>query len=257
MSFGQEGSDSLQQGNQGWSRLAKDPANRIDASFKNIFFESFQVSTHLFGAGLHYLGIRLRYYVIILVVPVIFIFYAFEYAKKNGNLGLILLPACIFLSHLLIMTINSILSSHTIPFVPKYASLISPILIIPIAVGIYSFYKKFKHNWRANLITLQMVLFFLPTYAVYTDTNEKVGNACVREKNPYPKAVTEIKKFLVDNPESILTLSTTRMMEIKTLAFYFKEADRLRFEIAPDLKEQIMIKNGDDELGTISLEYCF
>lgn len=252
--LGQESSESLKGANTGWAEYAKDPSYRIDASPKNIFFEYFQVSTHLFGVGLHYLGIRLRYYVYLLVLPLLFILSAWKQANEDKNYDPILLPGIIFLSHLFIMTINSVISSHTIAFVPKYASLISPIVLIPISVGIYHFYLRHKMKW-ASLILLQFVLFFIPTYVVYTDKNLKVGSGCIRKPNPYIEAMEKINMLQNEHPKTPLVIYTSEMIDIKTLAFYSPN-EKTRFELVPDLYREVLVKQNNQEIERISLQAC-
>ncbi len=225
-----------------WTIAAQDPANNIDASLKNIVSEYFQMSLHLLANGLNYTGIRVRYLIPLLVLPVALVFFA----SKQKKMPILVLGIGMSLAQLAFSTVLAVKAGHTISFVPKYAVFNQPYMFLVFSLGIlYIFHHTFKHLIMKGIIGFIVVVNIISIYPVYLDNIVFVATDFIRDKNGYILNANKIKEY----PEEKTKIIVPSVGYALCHSFYLQDYD-YEFIIDNENKDVTVI-SGEGKKETI------
>ncbi|MFA6922793.1 MAG: glycosyltransferase family 39 protein [Bacteroidales bacterium] len=130
-------------------------------SIKIMILYTYQLFTYLIGDSLHWdmlgWGYKMRYLILVLFIPIVFILFSFKNIKKNEMSKLFLIFTTGF-SCFLLADLIAIKTGHTASFAKQYSQFSIPFIIIFLSIGIYEMF--FMKNIFRYILFILLVVYF-------------------------------------------------------------------------------------------------
>ncbi|MDD5570130.1 MAG: glycosyltransferase family 39 protein [Bacteroidales bacterium] len=185
-------------------------------NIKIMILYSYRLYTYLIGDYLHWYmlgwGYRMRYLVMILLIPIVFIFYALR-SRKTFEIKKTFLIFLLGFSCFLVAGIIAIKTRHTISFANQYSQFSVPFMIIFLSIGIYEIF--FVRNILKYFLFVVLIVYFsvmvIYDFNIYFVSKNKFFNVIAGKiDNVYEKNDTVFYYYFTDAQQTNFHLKSNK-----------------------------------------------